>query len=422
MAVKASSNITLYHVIDVASVTIYYLLQSSTANPPAKPTTDNPGGNWTTTEPTYTEGSTNTLYTVTKTKYSDGTFEYTPVSKSTSYEAAKNAYNKALNAEQTVDNLVIGGRNYISNIDSNWISGNWKIPTAGQPTTIVTYNGRISLVKQIKVEPGKTYWIKLYTKNDEDNNINLDNVLVLFRHVDNDGNYLGNSTISLKNSKWICPASCEYIAVTLYENCIVDYITNGLIRVKLELGDKPTDWSYSPEDIDFLINGVNTTAKGASEKINDFLNGETSSLQKIQSDLQEDMDTKIDAFVQDRFTTLVGEVESVQNGQTAYTNIQAINSVIRRATDEQGNPYIELGVEPTASIPETYRLRISNNEIYMVYGSGDSAQLQKLTSWYTKDGKSALEVNSLLTQQEMAIKPFSYIKNDDGSLSFRKIE
>ena len=103
MAVKASSNITLYHVIDVASVTIYYLLQSSTANPPAKPTTDNPGGNWTTTEPTYTEGSTNTLYTVTKTKFSDGTFEYTPVSKSSSYEAAKNAYNKALNAESVAN-------------------------------------------------------------------------------------------------------------------------------------------------------------------------------------------------------------------------------------------------------------------------------------------------------------------------------
>ena len=88
MAVKASSNITLFHVIDIDNVTIYYLLQSSTANPPAKPTTDNPGGNWTTTEPTYTEGSTNTLYTVTKTKFSDGNFEYTPVSKSSSYEAA----------------------------------------------------------------------------------------------------------------------------------------------------------------------------------------------------------------------------------------------------------------------------------------------------------------------------------------------
>lgn len=106
MAVKASSNITLFHVIDIDSTTIYYLLQSSTANPPSKPTTDNPGGNWTTTEPTYTEGSTNTLYTVTKTKFSDGTFEYTPVSKSTSYEAAKAAYNKAYNTENTLNNYI----------------------------------------------------------------------------------------------------------------------------------------------------------------------------------------------------------------------------------------------------------------------------------------------------------------------------
>lgn len=103
MAIKASANITLFDMVDIDSVTNYYLLQSSTANPPAKPTTDNPGGNWSTTEPTYTEGSTNTLYTVMKTKFSDGTFEYTPVSKSSSYEAAKSAYNKAV-AAQTVAN------------------------------------------------------------------------------------------------------------------------------------------------------------------------------------------------------------------------------------------------------------------------------------------------------------------------------
>ena len=98
MAVKASANITLFHIIDIDSVVIYYLLQSSTANPPAKPTTNPPGGSWITTEPTYTEGSTDTLYTVTETIYSDGSFEYTPVSKSTAFEAAKAAYNKATNA------------------------------------------------------------------------------------------------------------------------------------------------------------------------------------------------------------------------------------------------------------------------------------------------------------------------------------
>ena len=118
MAVKASTTITLYYLVDIVSTTVYYLLQPSTSSPPNKPTTDDPGGNWTTSEPTYSEGSTNTLYTVTKFKYSrnlpDKTvdFEYTPVSKSTSYEAAKSAYNKAVNAQ----NIANSANDYISNI------------------------------------------------------------------------------------------------------------------------------------------------------------------------------------------------------------------------------------------------------------------------------------------------------------------
>ena len=107
--IKATATLTITASVDIVSTTIYYLLQSSTAPAPNKPTTDPPGGSWSTTEPTYTEGSTNTLYTVTKTKYSGnipGTntdFEYTPVSKSTSYEAAKNAYIKAVNALNTAN-------------------------------------------------------------------------------------------------------------------------------------------------------------------------------------------------------------------------------------------------------------------------------------------------------------------------------
>lgn len=104
MAIKASATITLFDVVDIESTTWYYLLQSSTASVPAKPTTATPSSNWKTTEPAYTEGSTNTLYTVMKTTYSDGSFEYTPVSKSTSYEAAKIAYNKAVAANDTANN------------------------------------------------------------------------------------------------------------------------------------------------------------------------------------------------------------------------------------------------------------------------------------------------------------------------------
>jgi hypothetical protein len=82
-------------ITDVASTTRYYLLQASTLTAPAAPTANPPGGSWQVTEPTYTEGSTNSLYTCDQTIFSDGTWSYSSVSLSTSYEAAKAAYNKA---------------------------------------------------------------------------------------------------------------------------------------------------------------------------------------------------------------------------------------------------------------------------------------------------------------------------------------
>lgn len=98
MAVKASGQITLTSVVDVHAIYRYYRLQSSTAAAPAKPTTFPPSSAWDDTEPGYTEGSTNSLYTVDCTVFSDDSFLYSLVSLSSSYEAAKAAYNKATNA------------------------------------------------------------------------------------------------------------------------------------------------------------------------------------------------------------------------------------------------------------------------------------------------------------------------------------
>lgn len=103
MAVKARAEITLTSIRDVQSATRYYLLQSSTSTVPSKPTTNPPGGDWVTSEPTYTSGSTNSLYFVDLTVFSDGTFSYSDVSLSSSYEAAKVAYNKADNAEDIAE-------------------------------------------------------------------------------------------------------------------------------------------------------------------------------------------------------------------------------------------------------------------------------------------------------------------------------
>jgi hypothetical protein len=101
--VKTRDQITVVDVTDIDHVTRYYLAQASTLTAPSKPTANPPGGNWVTTEPTYSSGSTNSLYFTDLTVWSNGEYDYSAVSLSSSYEAAKAAYNKAVAAQSTAD-------------------------------------------------------------------------------------------------------------------------------------------------------------------------------------------------------------------------------------------------------------------------------------------------------------------------------
>ena len=122
--VKAKAEITISRIIDIDKVTRYYLLQSSTATAPSKPTSNPPDGNWKTTEPSYTSGSTNTLYFVDLTVMTNGSFSYSAVSKSSSYEAAKEAWNKANNAQNTANNAAKTATNYLKGSEDGLVIGN----------------------------------------------------------------------------------------------------------------------------------------------------------------------------------------------------------------------------------------------------------------------------------------------------------
>jgi hypothetical protein len=160
--VKAKAEITMFNVKDVKSVTRYYLLQSSTASAPTKPTTITPGGSWSTTEPSYTSGSTNTLYFVDLTIMSDGkTFSYSDVSKSSSYEAAKAAYNKATNVETTMNKFkqtsegwqmnwdkILNGKEANTNKHTDYITfkdGNIKLGDSASTKTLEISNEDIQI-------------------------------------------------------------------------------------------------------------------------------------------------------------------------------------------------------------------------------------------------------------------------------------
>ena len=120
MAVKASATITLTSYRDTQSVTRYYKLQPAGSSAPLKPETKPPSSDWTDSEPAC--DISKELYFCDLTIFSNGEGEYSKVSKSTSYEAAKEAYHKAQAAKDSVDNLEIGGGNLILKSETKFIS------------------------------------------------------------------------------------------------------------------------------------------------------------------------------------------------------------------------------------------------------------------------------------------------------------
>ena len=88
----------------IKSVTRYYKLQSSTASAPAKPTANPPSG-WTDSEPSYTSASMNTLYFCDLSVFSDDTYAYSTVSKSSTYEVTANTADGLEAAADAMENL-----------------------------------------------------------------------------------------------------------------------------------------------------------------------------------------------------------------------------------------------------------------------------------------------------------------------------
>ena len=293
MAIKAKAEITISRIIDIENVIRYYLLQSSSIAAPSKPTANPPGGSWSTTEPTYNSGATNSLYFTDLTIMSNGTYSYSAVSKSSSYEAAKEAWNKANNAQdgvgrlttrvesaetsisknneeialrakktevtEAINNIDIGGRNLARKTSNEW--GRWYSP--------LNKNNCVEIISLIYPGPrsvGDVFMlsfdidVKKFTGSG-------DGPFALYLHGDVDGSWgYGNpftnynfATKALagdytEHVSYTCKIANTYqakaVCFQLLYRC--DYSDGtGKFRIrnlKVEKGNKATDWTPAPED------------------------------------------------------------------------------------------------------------------------------------------------------------------------------
>ena len=274
MAIKASATITLSSIRDLQSCTRYYLLQSSTSAKPSKPTTKPPGGSWVTAEPSYTAGSTNSLYFCDLNVFSDGSWAYSEVSLSSSYEAAKIAYNKAQTAQQSIDELSVGGRNLASDIK---LWNNRPASSLVQKSVTISQlgNGLYSAVGTTD-STGDLWWMSAYAD---------------YALSQDPGEYV--CSIFIEEGSW--PASGLVFQIAEYGTawhrniqsvnggtsvvftCAAGYHPRHLgfycnkagtqvdvrFRVKLERGNRATDWTPAPEDVNSAIEEALVSAEQA---------------------------------------------------------------------------------------------------------------------------------------------------------------
>lgn len=155
MAVKGSATVTLSQYRDTESVTRYYKLQSSSLAAPDKPTNVKPNetpAGWSKSEPAC--DITKTLYTCDVTVFSDKTTHVSDVSKSTSYEAAKEAWNKANNAQGTATEAAKTADNYISTDSTGIMVSENKGATKETPSN-ATKNNVLITEKDVQIRNGK---------------------------------------------------------------------------------------------------------------------------------------------------------------------------------------------------------------------------------------------------------------------------
>lgn len=292
----------------------FYLLQSSTASAPSKPTAKptelTSKTNWDDAEPTYTEGSTNSLYFVDCTVFNDDTFKYSEVSLSSAYESAKIAYNKAVNAQSTansannkIDGLEIGGRNLI--VQATLTDG-YRLDASGLDYASVY----CSVTETIDVQPDEEMIFTCYAVYADEGDTYFQ---VAFYTAD--GTFIsrpimnvGNTTEAKTSWTTVVPSNAAYARAAFpmaLEN-----------KVKLEYGNRATDWSPSPEDGDIASSNAQDTANDANDKADQT----KEDLENTKQDVTELTDNLAAAKLE--IDTLRGIISSLvvdENGNTLMT-------------------------------------------------------------------------------------------------------
>lgn len=334
-------------------------------------------------------------------------------------KAIKLQATKITETSNKIDNLEIGGRNLLLSTQTFQLPFQYR----GTATTLVkdsdgfyytnlrnTFSNYVYQYLDLKVN--QKYTLSLYAKCDSN---------VTLEVKDDSVNNIALTYINLDSKDWKLYTSTFVVTKNAAQPKIAfltrqDTATVYLKKIKLELGDKATDWTPAPEDVDEAINTERTERQSAIEtKANEITSkvSETyvsnSAFEHYQNTVstqftqtKKDFTWSINQSVTDAKNEMSGQIDSV-NGRVDGLKQTTDNVNNYMSFDNDG---LTLGKSDSA-----FKTKITNQE-WSIQKNGAKVTYINDQTMYITDGQFT---------QSLKIGNFGFVPRANGSLDFKKI-
>lgn len=322
-------------------------------------------------------------------------------------------------ANNKIDNLQIGGRNLL--LSTQTFKPNFGLSGAPETPTkdvdgfyyVSLSNSFLNYIYQfIDLVLGQTYTISFVAKCDS-------NVQLEIKDDSYNNAALAYATIDSKDWKLYSTTFVVGIKKDTPKVCFLtrqDSATIYIKKIKLELGNKNTDWTPAPEDVDEAINTERTERQSAIEtKANEITSkvSETyvsnSALEHYQKDVEsrftqtkKDFTWSISESVKDAKNEMSSQIDSV-NGRLDGLKQTADNVNSYMSFD---NDALTLGKSDSA-----FKTKITNQE-WSIQKNGAKVTYINDQAMYITDGQFT---------QSLKVGAFGFVPRANGSLDFKKV-
>lgn len=380
----------------VASTTVEY--QASTSG------TTVPTGTWSSTPPKTTADKPY-LWTRTVITYTDN-------AQSTSYSVGS-----------TPEGIVVGGRNLILNSDT------WSDVDTDHSVGITNAieNGTLKIVSA----NDNGNWNSFVRKNVIEANLNEGDLFTFAIEIKSENGTVppqvyfknGLEYVDLKGKVSSDYSWCYYTGIWKKANDIRLHFgwanaigTYYIRKIKLEKGNKATDWTPAPEDVDNAINEERTTRQSAIETKANEITSKVSETYVSNSAFEHYQNTVSSQFTQTKkdFTwsinQSVNDAKNEMNGQIDSVNGRVDG--LKKTTDNVNNYMsfdndgLTLGKSDSA-----FKTKITNQE-WSIQKNGAKVTYINDQTMYITDGQFT---------QSLKIGNFGFVPRANGSLDFKKI-